>query len=733
MEGKTVGNYEVLESLGHGGMGTVYKARDRRLRRLVALKFLSDPNVDVTAKARFQREAQAASALSHPNIVAIYDVGQHEGADYIVMEYVEGDPLNRLIPGRGFSAVKALDFLVQIADALSAAHAAGVVHRDLKPGNVIIDRSGRAKVLDFGLAKFSAPKDEGDTQSLALTREGAFVGTTQYISPEQASGADVDHRSDIFALAVMAQELLTGQRPFIGASQWLLLHEIAHGNPRPLRHTHPHLPVVLEELILQMLAKRPQDRIGSMKDVLARLREIRGKAESLDATQELSRVEPVPPAASSPPASAPSSAAAEKPSIGVMMFRSPSPDKDDQYLAEGVTSEIVRALSGVPGVRVVSQLASSRFKEDSGDLSSLARSLNIRYMLTGSVRRAGSKIRVIAEIDDAVAATQLWSQTYDRATDDLFAVQEEVAQAIAAAAGGVVIRDRTEQAAHAIPESLDAAGLVRKAYYFSTQVYHSEALDKALELLRRAVEIDPQYAPAHAFLASFLIQRAVTYERPTEDEDRAEALAAAERAILEGPGDPEVLENAGLGLVHSGKSEKAITTLRRAVEIAPLNFVAWGYLSLVLGWAGNATQMGEAHAILDRIIDQAPSHPSLPYWLCFKGGVLLREGRNEEAAAYAQRCITLQPRFAPGLAQYANALGLLGRFDEAREIAMQMVVANPNGTQQAYMKALRITTGAQERAEPHIRGLIAAGIFKGDVPWPTPVQHDRDLKRPISA
>jgi len=638
-----------------------------------------------------------------------------------------------LIPARGLPAPQALDYLVQLGDALAAAHTAGVVHRDLKPSNVIVDRSGRAKVLDFGLAKFKVSPDSGDTQPMDLTKAGVFVGTTQYISPEQSTGAEVDHRSDIFSFAVLAQELLTGQRPFSGTSQWAVLHEIGHGKPRPLREAHPHLPPALEQLILKMLAKRPEDRIGEMGQVAIQLREIRVKIDALGPTQMLTRTGEPSARGEHPLSSGSSSSVSHKESIAVMMFRSLSPDKGDQYLAEGIASEIVRALAGVPSVQVVSQLASFHGKDDTGDPASLARSLNIRYVLTGSVRRAGSKIRVIAELSDAVAGIQLWSQTYDRGIDDTLAVQEQIARAIVAAAGGQLIRARTEQAAQAPAETLDAAGLIRKAYHFTNQAYHAEALNDAVRLLRHAIELDPQYAFAHAFLAFFLIQRVVTNASPNTEEDRAEALSAAEHAILAAPGDPEVLENAGLVLAHCGKFEKAVATLRRAVELAPLNFIALGYLGLALGWAGNAEQKREAHAIFDRLIADAPNHPSLPYWLCFKAGIFGREGRHQEAAESAGRSVTLQPRFAPGLAEYANALGHLGRFDEARELAGQMVAANPNGTQEAYMKELLITTGSRERAETHIGGLIAAGIFKGDIPWPIPVQHDSHLKRPTSA
>jgi len=737
MIGQTVGNYEVLVKLGEGGMGTVYKARDKRLKRLVALKFLSRREVDSTSKARFLREAQAASALSHPNIITIYDIGDQDGTNYIVMEYIDGKALNDVIPSNGLHVGKALDYLIQLGEALAAAHSAGIVHRDLKPGNVIVDRNDRLKVLDFGLAKFKitpdSAHDESDTQTALLTQAGTFVGTIAYVSPEQSMGAEVDPRSDIFSFGVVTQELLTGKRPFYGASQWALLHEIGHGKPRPLRATHPHLPGALEALVERMLAKRPEDRVSNLREVLLHLHNIRlGLAIPTEtATTTIFEEKQINPAIASPQHS--SSAVNEKASIGVLMFRSLSPDPQDRYLAEGIASEIVQALSGIPAVRVVSQLASFRFKDEITDLAQVAQSLNIRYVLTGSVRRAGQKIRVMAELDDAVAGTQLWSHTYDRGMDDAFAVQEDVAKAIVRATAGQLIRARAELASQLSAENLDAPGLVRKAYHFTNQAYHGGAMDEAVNLLRKATQIDPGYAAAHAYLGSFIAQRVVANSSSNEVEDRAEALAAAERALLLAPGDAEVLENSGLALLHCGRFQKAVTSLRRAVEIAPFNLVAWGYLGLALGWGGEANQVAEAHTILNRLIADAPDHPSMPYWLCFQAGTFCREGKHQESADSARRSMTLQPRFAPSLIVYANAMGHLGRFQEAGEMIVQLIEINPRGTQESYMSALLATTGSRERAEHHINGLIAAGIFKGDLPWPVPVFPDPASKRPTSA
>jgi serine/threonine protein kinase/tetratricopeptide (TPR) repeat protein len=729
MIGETVGNYEILETLGEGGFGVVYKARDRRLKRLVALKFLSSGRSDAISRSRFLKEAQTASSLNHPNIVIVHDIGEHYSDAYIVMEFVDGTPLNKLLSAEGLAPIRALDYLTQLCEALAVAHTAGIIHRDLKPNNAIVDRHDRVKVLDFGLAKVTTGSGLESTGEGPLTAVGTFVGTVAYMSPEQSQAAHVDCRSDIFSLGILAQELFTGRRPFSGTTQWALLHAICSEPPRLLRETHPHLPRSLESIILRMLAKRPDDRFQSVREVLDVLVSVRRElgvavtsekaATTPVVSEEATRSVQLPGSSTSA-----SSSAHERIPVGVLMFRNLSPTKDDEYIAEGMASEIVRALSGVPGVRVISQLASSRYRGDPAELDSVVKAMHLRYVVTGSIRHAGSRIRAIAELDDVVEGSQIWSHTYDRGTEDIFAVQEEVAEAIVAAVSGQLLRARSEAAARVPTEHLDAAGLVRRAYYFTTKAYHAGGIQEAIELLRRATRLDPNHAVAHAFLGFYLIQCAVNGSSCSVEQDRAEALAAAERAILLGPSEPEVLENAGLVLVHCGKFTKAVQTLRRAVELAPLNQVAWGYLALELGWAGSAADIVEAHSILNRLLTTAADHPSTGYWHCFQAGIYTREGKWEEAAASACRGITIQPRFAPGLAAYANALCCLGRGDEAREIAMQMVAVNPTGTQAAYMTELLLTTGSPERAEPHIRGLVAAGIFRGDLPWvlPTPPQ-----------
>lgn len=706
MTGSKVGPYEIEGKIGEGGMGVVYKARDSRLGRSVALKFISDQLANTLARKRFTREAQAISALNHPNIVTIHDVGEEAGQMFIVMELLQGQRLRELIVPGGLPVPAAVQFTLQIAEALSAAHAAGIVHRDLKPGNVIVCAKGRVKVLDFGLAKFASAIDpDSDDTRTSLSTAGSFLGTASYASPEQCAGHEVDRRSDIFSLGIVFYELLCGERPFTGSSRMDLMMAICRDLPVSLDQ-RPGLAPWIEAGVLKMLQKRPEDRFQTMEEVIQALSVEEGASEH---TITLSSA--VVSAVTSKPLSVPPAAGSERTSIGVLPFIALSRDPDDEYLAAGIASEIISALSGLPGVRVPSQLSSFRFKGEDCDVRKAAETLQCKYLLTGTLRRAGSRIRVVAELDDPANEAQLWSKTYDRSIEDIFAVQEEIASAIAASTGGQLIRSRAESANLQASEDLDAWGLVRKAYYFVNHAYHAGAIYEAIDMLRRAIAIAPDNALAHAYLGFYLINLVFNNASKDPAKDFGEALELAGRAIQLAPGNAEVLENAGLVLFNCHKADQARGVLRRAVELAPFNFVAWGYLSLCIGWSGDDKAVAEAYKILDRLLQTAPDHPSVPYWLYFKAGVCARQGKFEEAAECACRSSEIQPRFALAYLQYANALGNMGRFEEAREAMDRMTAIIPGTTQEAYMRQVLLTTGAKERAEPHYGGLFLAGIY----------------------
>ncbi len=571
--GDTISHYKILGKLGEGGMGVVYKATDTKLNRLVALKFLIEKSVSSHDRKRFVREAQAAAALSHPNICTIHEIDDVGGQIFFSMAYAAGQTLESLIAGR-VEIGQALDIATQVAGGLAYAHQNGVVHRDVKPSNIIVSDDGHASILDFGLAQMAGAG--------RLTKTGTTMGTAAFMSPEQARGETLDHRTDIWSLGTVLYEMITGKPAFSGEYELARMYCIVNENPTPIANLVNDPPEGLQEIIDKALAKKRDSRYASAAEMAADIRGLEAGVptfaanRSAAATKVDNRSAAPTLAHDAKDLSIPPARGSESTSIAVMPFRSLSADPEDGFMADGIASEVVSALSGVPGVRVAPLLATFRFKDRSTALTAVASTLHVRYVLTGSLQRAGNRIRVVAELADAVEEKLVWSHTYQKGIENLFLVQEEIAKAIVGATGGQLIRATAERASIASPESLDAWGLVRKAYHFMNQAYNSDATVDASNLLRQAIELAPDYAPAHAFLGFYLTQCVINQVSPDRAADREKAIAAVERATKLAPGDPEVLENSGLVYSHTGKASKAVPILRRAVEIAPFNLVAWG-------------------------------------------------------------------------------------------------------------------------------------------------------------
>jgi serine/threonine protein kinase/Flp pilus assembly protein TadD len=724
-KGRIVSHYEIVEEIGRGGMGIVYKGRDRLLNRDVALKALPFVKSSEAGsrhsvlRQRFEREAQSASALNHPNIVTIYDLLSEPDSDFIVMEYVEGKSLSQVIPARGLPLEQVVRYGLQITDAMGSAHAAGVIHRDLKPENILISHHDRIKIVDFGLAKQgSDPKGMLATQEM-LTGPGSFLGTLCYAAPEQHQNLPVDQRTDIFALGVVLFKMLTGELPFYGKNLMELMQAINRCEARSLHQLRPSAPPILDALIARALQKEPSDRYPNVAALAADLK-MAGEIGESGTQAGASITEPGFASSAetrfgsgSSSFAQPPVAGREKISIAVLPFHSLSADQEDGYMAMGIGSEINSALSRVPGVRVASHLATYRYKSNElPDLSDIAAELNIRYVLTGSLRRGGNRIRVIVELADAVAGTVLWSHSYDRELADLFAVQEEIASAIVRATGGELIRAGSERANRAAPHELDAWGLVRKAYHFWNYSFNPAGIGDSLNLLRRAVELDPNYANAHAFLGLYLIEKVALILSEHPEKDRAEAEAAVSRAFDLAPNDTEVLENAGLVWCHCGMWERAVQALRRAVQIAPFNLVAWGYLGFVLGCGGQKTKEAtEGDRILTKLLADTPEHPSVPYWYFFKAMACTRLGHFEEAVTCAFKCVEMHPHFFIARYVLANALGQVGRYDEARSEMATALAINPNLSEPLVDREFTVIIRDREMAEAQLAGMRKAGIF----------------------
>lgn len=398
-------------------------------------------------------------------------------------------------------------------------------------------------------------------------------------------------------------------------------------------------------------------------------------------------------------------------SIAVFPFDSLSPDADDAFLADGIASEIISMLSRIPDLRVASRSAIFSSRDHGGDAWDMVHNLGFRYVLTGNVRRAGDRVRVIADLTEVANRTQLWSNTYDRQLADLFAVQEEIAEAIVVAFGGEYLRAEWRRASRRPTQNLDAWELVQKARSLNLPV-NRDAIDEALSLTHKAIEADPAYAGAHACLASVLMQRVISGFSRQPEQDRAAAISAVERAADLSSDDPDVLRTVGKVRSNCGQAEQAIAALRRAVEIAPFDFHSWGRLGRTLCYGGDEEGLREGQAILDRILASAPDHPMVPYWLYFKANACALEGRYEDSARCARKSVDIQPGYTGAWVALANALGHLGRTEEARHAMDRALHANPAMTPQHLAEQIAVAAGGdRDHAEKSLAGLKAAGLL----------------------
>ena len=466
LTGRTIGHYLVLEMLGQGGMGVVYKARDARLGRLAALKVLRpDSQTGTDATRRFLREAQTASALNHPNILTIYDIGTDAGLDYIAMEFVEGGTLANLIASGPLPIERALRVAAQVADALAVAHAASIVHRDLKPSNIMMPAADRVKVVDFGLAKVSSDASSASETTTPLTAAGAIVGTAPYMSPEQATGRGVDARSDLFSLGSILYEMLAGRMPFRGDSAIGTLAAILKDTPAPIPGIRPSVA----KLVDRCLRKEPADRFQTAAELKAAIEECLA-----------------------PPR------AADVPSIAVLPFANMSGVKEDDYLCEGLAEEIIDALTRIPGLRVIARTSAFAIGRLGLDVREAGSRLDVGTILEGSVRRAGPRVRVTAQLVSTSDGAHVWSERYDRELIDVLQLEDEIAQAIAA-------RLRVELAGGPRPQPPAVASAEAYTAYLEGRYYFArgtpDALRQAMACYERATLLDPGFALAYDSLA----------------------------------------------------------------------------------------------------------------------------------------------------------------------------------------------------------------------------------------
>ena len=714
MVGRTIAHYRILEKLGEGGMGVVYKARDTHLDRPVALKVLPPEKVaDPERKRRFVQEAKAASALNHANIITIHDIASEGGRDFIVMEYVAGKTLEELIGRKGLKLNETLNYSLQIADALVKAHAAGIVHRDLKPANVMVTGDGLVKVLDFGLAKLTEPIGPEAETLTARTAEGAIVGTVAYMSPEQAEGKPVDSRSDIFSFGVLLYEMVTGRRAFERESKLSTLSAILREEPKPLGGD---VPAELDKIVSRCLRKDPNRRSQHMGDVKVALEDLREESVSAKLAAPAAAGARRRPWLWGAPVLAvlvaalawwglsawrqrvsERATAGRIESLAVLPLANLSGDPAQDYFADGMTEALISDLAQIGALRVISRTSVMQFKGTRKALPEIARELKVDAVLEGSVLRAGNRVRISAQLIEGATDRHLWAQNYERDLTDVLALQGEVARAVASQIQVRLTPQEQTRRAKARPVKPEAYEYYLRGIHLQTGSRSN--LQDAIRMLERAVEIDPGFAVAYADLAQSYVAMFFFFAPEQQAQWEFKAHAAVDKALAL---DPDVAEaHVARGRLLWTPSnrfphEKALREFRRALALKPNSSEAHAWLAVVYNHVG-LLEEGLRHARQALAID--PAH------VIARGQeamALLGLGRYEETLSILQRL----PERGIEAAFTAYTLVQAGRLSEARAKLPDILKKNPEdpGGMLSLTQALLFAADGKEReAEEQIQ------------------------------
>lgn len=639
MIGKTISHYKILEKIGGGGMGVVYKAEDTKLKRTVALKFLPHEFTDdPVAKKRFIQEAQSASSMDHPNICSIHEIDEtDEDQLFIAMACYEGETLKHKIRKGPLEINEAMTITLGVAQGLAKAHSKGIVHRDIKPANVFITTDRQVKILDFGLAKLAS--------TTRLTRTESITGTAAYMSPEMVRSKDMDHRTDIWSLGVVLYEMLTGQLPFKGENWEATMFAISNNAPIPMNQIRKDIPESLERIVTKMLQKKPQDRHSNIQIVAMDLQAVDTKAKTT-----------------------PFHVTKPSASIAVLPFLDISLEKDQEYFCDGIAEELINSLTHIKDLRVVARTSAFSFKGKDFDVREIGRTLNVDHVLEGSVRKAGNQLRITAQLINVIDGYHIWSERYDRDTQDIFALQDEISLAIVGKLKMKLFGEDKAKVVKRHTDNLEAYNLYLLGRYSWYKERTEDSIKKAIEYFKKAVEKDPKYALAYAGIAecynscgfwgffaprdSFPIAIKHAQKALEIDESLSEAHTALAMAIM----------------LYNWDWVNAEKEFKRAIELYPNDAYAHYLYGTLYLLANNRYEQAIAHAEMARDLD--PLSPMVNMGLA---ATYFIARQISKAVEECQRLLSMEPNFMPAIATLSWLYAANGMCDEAIEVYAQLI------------------------------------------------------------
>ena len=667
MVGQVISHYKIIEKLGEGGMGIVYKAQDTTLDRLVAIKFLPhDLSESQENKARFMQEAKAAAALNHPNILSVYEVIEQDGTMCLVMELLDGQTLKsyltNLKTGPGIPVPQALALAIHIANGLKAAHAKTIIHRDIKPQNIMLTASGGVKIMDFGLAKLKS--------TLSITKTGTSLGTLSYMSPEQSQGVPVDHRSDIWSLGVVLYEMLTAELPFKAEHEAGISYLIINEDATPPSTLDLKIPHQVDNVVKKMLEKDASRRYQSVDEVLRIIEAVKKEIEAATTT-------------------------AKTKAIAVLPFDNISPEKESDYFCDGLMGELIANLSRLKDIRVVSRTSSMQYKGTKKDIKTIGRELDARYIIEGNVRKFQDNLRITAQLIDVETDAQLWAETYKGKLADVFDIQEQVSKQIVDAL--MVKLTPREQIALTKRSTLNAEAF---DYYLRARgfLYRSSKnnLNIAIQLFQKAIELDPRYAAAYAGLGEAYAYLYQYFER--KDVWLEKAIESSLKAQLYDPTLSEAYAALGIAYFSKKKLDDALTAGRKAIELDPNNHIAYWILGRIYR---EIDREPESVNLFKKVIDLNPDFYTAYGDLRM---VYERLGEKDKREETIQATLRMFPRYLLQFPEDARAcmfhaitLSQAGKSEEAKVEAAKALELSPGDTVMLYNVACFYSTLGEKK------------------------------------